>query len=79
VKAGEFFRVHDGPKSWAFGRCRQHDDEWLVVEHYGKRRGEPRFDWPEKAWAPIARVVSYPYSLARANAESFLSYAEIWP
>lgn len=79
MKAGDFFRVHDGPGRWAFGRCRLHDEEWLEVEHYGQRRGEPRFDWPAIMWAPINRTVAYPYALSRAEAERFLSYAEIWP
>lgn len=72
MEARDFFRVHDGPRSWSFGRCRRNDDDWLVVEVFGK--GEPRF-----GWAPINRVTSYPKSLVPHQISDFLSIAEIWP
>lgn len=72
MQKGDFFRVHDGPRSWSFGRCRRSDDEWLVVETFGK--GEPRY-----GWAPINSVVAYSRTLVPHNIARFLSYAEIWP
>jgi hypothetical protein len=76
LNAGDFYRVHDGPGRFAFGRCRRHDEEWLVVETFG------RFDTPLRyGWGPINHVVWYPYGLpgVRRNIERFLSYAEVWP
>lgn len=81
MQAGDFFRVHDGPRAWAFGRCREHDAEWLVVEFYYKW---PSIHWelgvlPRLNWTPRTRSVSYPYALAAVNIARFLSYAEVWP
>lgn len=72
MQAGDFYRTKDGPNAWRFGRCRRHDDEWLVVESYG--RGEPRF-----GWAPINSRTAYPYGLSDRNIAEFLKNTEIWP
>jgi len=72
MRAGDFFRVHDGPRSWSFGRCRRHDDEWLEVTIFGK--GEPRF-----GWEPINYTTIYPLSLSQNAADRFLAVAEVWP
>jgi hypothetical protein len=71
LKADDFYRVHDGPHSWSFGRCREHSDEWLVVETFGK--GEPRY-----GWGPRSFTVKYPLSI-EGIADAFLAVAEVWP
>lgn len=76
LEAGDFFRCHNGPKSWQFGRCRQHDNEWLAVYFFG-----PNIIHPDHGagWYGSGHSVAYPLDLARKDADAFLAVTEVWP